>query len=1091
MDSHILISHQRMLDNGIGSDMLSLGLPALHIAPFFIYTVNDESDEGDDDAAHAEDYEVPHWMHLSFVSYESESWVFVDHLIEKEDVVVDRNVASNNNELRVGPNGFLMGRTGIGAADSTKGSTSPRLRPSSAQWFNAPTPLTSKVDKAYNTRKLIEGRDFRDILDACRPRDFGKLPSALRALLKIHNATNNVVEPPEIEKKRADSHDVQEWGALDVGARSARFPRRAMSLGHESDGPSPGMGMFPSSPPVRGLMRFCDTASSHSSSCGSHSSLSLWGRGAGAAATLQLQRSLSFDTTGTGDCSNGSFDEEDSKTMDFDTVDNIRKMMDQHDRAAARASSEESKYSPPLQYEDSHRTVQRKTGGVKPRNVATSNRLDDTGKPTHQALSSGIDAALKQYRTFGPQTDSRVHLMTRSGSMGRMGMTSSNPSSFQRFSQFAGAGLSPLLLPPVVTPGDAPDAIPGDFKQALFPYERTRSNVSEQLGKSPEVSVNGRNDKLREGVFGRAAMQSPSRKKSTTLGTSPARNDDMAGRLLGISPPTISGMTSEQRNIALSISPPRSPPKDLTNTRSKQRRGSIPTKHPLLSRRKKALNPFRQQDEDEVLMTKSFNRRRWSHVFPRGEVEFKRHAGPNWKSLTAPAILPLGVDYFPTRDALNFNYAHNLYTLTLSEFPHNNYTSHRDLLGEMVRQRLSQDFQLVDPSIVDPNFFTYRREVVNRSADAEIVRFFLSMGHRLQVLTYDPSVDRVEVESYTSKQAQKYDPLLRYQYYCFCQETQSYQKMVQSFSKYANIYLWNSVDRIVCGNPDREMRDGMRVRSLMFGIIPDDFANKPDDEAEYLKKFERLMEYFEKLRDKESESPPLKVKIVSGENRGPQNTGFRTESKPGVEGSSMIRFYVQLRKGKRDIWEWMEVAADATLDTTWSYRIIFSWLVGSSGRVDTQVQSLKRRCKQFGLRLIPFPHISASRNPFLQSFKAPAIFTLEEPPKAEQLDLKLASSGYIHDGVFKTDHIPLLDCIGKSDVFKFKSSRFGARFVTGRQLVHRTGTLFVRILTDTTGRSIAIVLGNYRFLKTSKDNMVYRQYKEAFAELDKSLQSLQ
>ena len=31
------ITYQRMMDNGIGSDMLSLGLPPLHIAPFFLY----------------------------------------------------------------------------------------------------------------------------------------------------------------------------------------------------------------------------------------------------------------------------------------------------------------------------------------------------------------------------------------------------------------------------------------------------------------------------------------------------------------------------------------------------------------------------------------------------------------------------------------------------------------------------------------------------------------------------------------------------------------------------------------------------------------------------------------------------------------------------------------------------------------------------------------------------------------------------------------------------------------------------------------------------------------------------------------------
>lgn len=55
------------------------------------------------------------------------------------------------------------------------------------------------------------------------------------------------------------------------------------------------------------------------------------------------------------------------------------------------------------------------------------------------------------------------------------------------------------------------------------------------------------------------------------------------------------------------------------------------------------LNPFRQEDEEEVLAKRTHNRRRWSHVFPLGEDEFKRHAGPNWKSLCQPAICELVV----------------------------------------------------------------------------------------------------------------------------------------------------------------------------------------------------------------------------------------------------------------------------------------------------------------------------------------------------------------------------------------------------------------------------------------------------------------
>jgi hypothetical protein len=68
------ITKQRMMDNGIGSDVLSLGLPPLHVAPFFLFKEKEASSaeeiQGFDDWKTY--FEVPHWMNLSFVDYDSE-----------------------------------------------------------------------------------------------------------------------------------------------------------------------------------------------------------------------------------------------------------------------------------------------------------------------------------------------------------------------------------------------------------------------------------------------------------------------------------------------------------------------------------------------------------------------------------------------------------------------------------------------------------------------------------------------------------------------------------------------------------------------------------------------------------------------------------------------------------------------------------------------------------------------------------------------------------------------------------------------------------------------------------------------------------
>lgn len=76
-----------------------------------------------------------------------------------------------------------------------------------------------------------------------------------------------------------------------------------------------------------------------------------------------------------------------------------------------------------------------------------------------------------------------------------------------------------------------------------------------------------------------------------------------------------------------------------SQTSQKLKNGVSPAPQQQYSRRKQwVLNPFKQEDEDEVLAKRNHNSRRWSHVFPQGEIEFKRHAGPNFKSVSKCGI---------------------------------------------------------------------------------------------------------------------------------------------------------------------------------------------------------------------------------------------------------------------------------------------------------------------------------------------------------------------------------------------------------------------------------------------------------------------
>lgn len=124
---------------------------------------------------------------------------------------------------------------------------------------------------------------------------------------------------------------------------------------------------------------------------------------------------------------------------------------------------------------------------------------------------------------------------------------------------------------------------------------------------------------------------------------------------------------SSKQQIAESPNPP-------NNLMSRNK----PKKHSYQHRYRRkvwVLNPFRQEDEDEVLAKRTHNRRRWSHVFPLGEAEFKKHAGPNWKSLCQPAILPMTIDFHPDPSELQDQDKFRIkqYSVTLPSMNETNY----------------------------------------------------------------------------------------------------------------------------------------------------------------------------------------------------------------------------------------------------------------------------------------------------------------------------------------------------------------------------------------------------------------------------------
>jgi hypothetical protein len=142
----------------------------------------------------------------------------------------------------VGPNGFLRPHRIQQNEPSTGAEPKPHSPRSSFSLAGnkAATPgKASLVQERGQARQLISGRNFRDILEACRPRQLGaSLPLPLKSLLSLKQfaISKEAAEMmiPSIPTKESATEDVRlrEWGTVDFGdmmqlqafSRSSRSP---------------------------------------------------------------------------------------------------------------------------------------------------------------------------------------------------------------------------------------------------------------------------------------------------------------------------------------------------------------------------------------------------------------------------------------------------------------------------------------------------------------------------------------------------------------------------------------------------------------------------------------------------------------------------------------------------------------------------------------------------------------------------------------------------------------------------------------------------------------------------------------------------
>lgn len=1139
------ITFQRMMDNGIGSDMVSLGLPPLHIAPFFLYTraFSSVDEEGaNDEYAY---YEVPHWMHLSFTSYDSDTLVSEPGFPKKAaKPLVDEGPAST---ISVAANGFFLPEIQARQEQISESSSVALVDPTKSFTPLANIAASPKPNESQSRhqRALIEGRDFQDILEACRPRQIHNLPSALVFHLTAKNKSRH---PPgsrvasigngTVNHEATKALKLREWGTVDFD-ELVMLPLRTLSsgspevmpkiAGHDPESiaksPTSSASSF-ASQISSAIGRSFDPSTPQSNFLGSNQ----FPRRSATEPGIKLKRSPSLEFVkiedtdtipsrhGTSDNSLSTRESEDWNTRKIEEKDAakssaspkfdenaLRHMMRQHDKTYFQRQARIDQPVP------SGSTAVGVTGSENlsvPDDATTLPRLTSIDPNTPIAKSKqfgGLGEAINQYNTSGEtytiqpaKSPSAIKRIAGSGNLGQLGPSRSLGKSphFPMHIGWQSASGSVVL----------PDEIPRYGHLQLMADSRFKlpslhgKLIRHESEKAPsQLHVQDGNSTHRQGL----------------------RSDQKQHDALATSRFVLKSFKPDSSKLPIERpSPSRQGHVISSQLHARDRKSSLPQTDPSkqhqsskrdANRMASAFNPFRQRDEEEELAKKSHNRRRWSHVFPLGEVEFKRHSGPSWKSLCQPAILPLTIDYLPAlRDEKEFDV--HPYQVTLFGTEQSHYTTHKELYLEMVRHRLTQDYQVVPSSVVAE---ASRRDKVdylgggprtygminpqNRfkgdlgSEQESVIQHILSMGHRVHILAYNPSSDTIDVTIYNKKVATKprntkmssvnekdmssvkpVSPMgtdnimMDYRYSVYSPATSKYAPIIQRFKKYSELYKWNAVDHILLGDSSNNSLDstgtGMRFRRLMFTLIPPKFDDLVAEQA-YISNFKRLLEYLGKLRERKGVSADeLSIKMISSSDEREDPVKAVLSVHPGSFYSKNRKtFMVDLRKGKHDLFEWLEFTIDAEFDTMSTYRLMINWLVASSSKVETQVQLLHRRCTQYGLKLQRFPQMGITRNLFLNPYHPPTFIVIRDETHAKHLDSLLLNHDFVDEGIQMT-HPTFVSCIEHGDSFSFQRGSDGElKDLPGRQYIHRpTGALFVRLIRDRQGWAVVACMVNYQ-----------------------------
>uniref|UniRef100_K3W9W3 Uncharacterized protein n=1 Tax=Globisporangium ultimum (strain ATCC 200006 / CBS 805.95 / DAOM BR144) TaxID=431595 RepID=K3W9W3_GLOUD len=369
------------------------------------------------------------------------------------------------------------------------------------------------------------------------------------------------------------------------------------------------------------------------------------------------------------------------------------------------------------------------------------------------------------------------------------------------------------------------------------------------------------------------------------------------------------------------------------------------------------LRPTEVVSKDDLFSSQAFifsskltsNQRRWSQIRPNEDAKYRLVQNMlKWKSLCFPALLPLTSDFFPTSKELQAHYTESFYSVTLPERDEQNGVTFRDyseFVMEMVAQRFSQDFQLVE---------------MGDAGEKSGTVFRLSMGHRVHEITFNEETQTIDVKRYLQKAKVRSDiDIMEYRYSLWSPVAHAFLSVSQEFRKYPRLeYSWNYLDQLICGYYD-EMSEGTRYKRILYCIVPPRLEQSEQDKENLRDYTERCKKFLEYLRPK------------ADTNTGFPNVRISTEWKESMATSGVDAFKrvaqenVKVPMTMSDAptsQNWVITRIDTELLSTQCFHVEVQWLVCRSSLVDDFITGIVRRAKQLGLEFIQVPENGISSN---------------------------------------------------------------------------------------------------------------------------------